>query len=120
MCCRCCATRCAASKRCGVSAAVSLIVLDTVSRPLELLRAPLARLDARRDGSEWFVFNRRGMRKALELAGWVVEETTPVLRDHAGPGVGRGERALRLPMHVLGMRGRSAAVRARPLAGRVE
>ena len=62
-----------------------LILLETVSRPLELLPAPLARLDARRDGSEWFVFNRRGLRKALELAGWVVEETTPVLRDHARP-----------------------------------
>jgi tRNA (mo5U34)-methyltransferase len=92
-----------------------LILLDTVSRPLELLRAPLARLDARRDGSEWFVFNRRGLRKALELAGWVVEETTPVLRDQAGPGVGPRERALRHPMHALGIRGRSAAIRARPL-----
>jgi tRNA (mo5U34)-methyltransferase len=38
-----------------------LILLDTVSRPLELLHAPLARLDARCDGSEWFVFNRRGL-----------------------------------------------------------
>ena len=78
-----------------------LILLDTVSRPLELLHAPLARLDARRDGSEWFVFNRRGLRKALELTGWVVEETTPVLRDHAGPGVGARERALRFAKHAL-------------------
>ena len=54
-----------------------LMLLDTISLPLELLPAPLARLDARRDGSEWFVFNRRGLRKALELTGWVVEETTP-------------------------------------------
>jgi hypothetical protein len=92
-----------------------LILLDTVSRPLELLNAPLARLDARRDGSEWFVFNRRGLRKALELAGWVVEETTPVLRDQAGPGAGPRERPLRRPLHVLGIRGRSAAIRARPL-----
>jgi hypothetical protein len=68
-----------------------LILLETVSRPLELLPAPLARLDARRDGSEWFVFNRRGLRKTLELAGWVVKETTPVLRDRLGPGVGRRE-----------------------------
>jgi len=71
--------------------------------------------NARRDGSEWFVFNRRGLRKALELAGWVVEETTPVLRDQAGPGVGPRERALRRAMHALGIRGRSAAIRARPL-----
>jgi tRNA (mo5U34)-methyltransferase len=40
-----------------------LILLDTVSRPLELVPAPRARLDARRDGSEWFVFNRRGLRR---------------------------------------------------------
>src|SRR4051794_15015034 len=91
------------------------VPLRTVSRPLELLPVPLARLDARRDGSEWFVFNRRGLRKALELAGWVVEETTPVIRDHAGPGVGLGERALGFATHALGMRGRSAAIRARPL-----
>lgn len=92
-----------------------LILLDSVSLPLELLRAPLARLDARRDGSEWFVFNRRGMRKALELTGWVVENTTPVLRDHPGPGVGPRERGLRGAMYAAGVRGRSAAIRARPL-----
>ena len=92
-----------------------LILLDTVSWPLKLLRAPLARLDARRDGSEWFVFNRRGLRKASELAGWVVEKTMPVLHDHAGPGAGRRERALRGAIHSVGLRGRSAAIRARPL-----
>jgi hypothetical protein len=93
-----------------------LILLDTVSRPLELLRAPLARLDARRDGSEWFVFNRRGLRKALQLAGWVIEEGTPILRDHGGPGLGFRERALEWPVRALGIRGRSAAIRARPIA----
>ena len=93
-----------------------LILLETVSGPLELLPAPLARLDARRDGSEWFVFNRRGLRKALHLAGWLVEETTPLLRDRAGPGVGPRELApLRRAMHASGVRGRSAAIRARPL-----
>jgi tRNA (mo5U34)-methyltransferase len=92
-----------------------LIVLDTVSAPLELLPTPLARLDARRDGSEWFVFNRRGLRKALELAGWIVEQATPLLRDRPGPGVGPRELALRAAMHTLGIRGRSAAIRARPL-----
>lgn len=90
----------------------TLIVLDTISVPLELARAPLARLDARRDGSEWFVFNRRGLRKSLELAGWQIEATTPVLRDHAGPDVGRLERVVRSPLHLLGLRGRSAALRA--------
>ncbi len=93
-----------------------LILLDTISLPLELLPAPLARLDARRDGSEWFVFNRRGLRKALEHSGWVVEQTTPVLRDRTGWP--RGERELPLgarARYKLGIRGRSAAVRARPL-----
>jgi tRNA (mo5U34)-methyltransferase len=93
-----------------------LIVLETVSLPLELLPAPLARLDARHDGDEWFVFNRRGLRKSLELSGWVVEETTPILRDWSGRP--RGLRELPLApraRHVLGIRGRSAAVRARPL-----
>ena len=93
-----------------------LILLETVSRPLDLLPAPLARLDARRDGSEWFVFNRRGLRKALDLAGWAVEETTPLLRDRPGPGVGPRELTLpRRAMHGFGIRGRSAAIRARPL-----
>ena len=44
-----------------------LLVLDTVSLPLSFLPSPLACLDARRDGGEWFVFNPRGLRKALEL-----------------------------------------------------
>jgi tRNA (mo5U34)-methyltransferase len=93
-----------------------MILLETVSRPLDLLPAPLARLDARRDGSEWFVFNRRGLRKALELAGWVVEEATPLLRDRPGPGVVAGELSIsRRTMLASGIRGRSAAIRARPL-----
>ncbi len=94
-----------------------LIVLDTVSRPLDLLPAPLARLDARRDGSEWFIFNRRGLHKALDLAGWVTEEATPVLKDRPGPGVVRGEHTrTRRAIHASGFRGRSAAIRARPMA----
>jgi tRNA (mo5U34)-methyltransferase len=92
-----------------------LIVVDTVSVPLCLIPAPLARLDARRDGSEWFVFNRRGLRKLLQLAGFRVEAMTPILRDRAGPaveedGLDLGTRA----MHIAGARGRSVAVRARP------
>jgi tRNA (mo5U34)-methyltransferase len=93
-----------------------LILLETVSRPLDLLPAPLARLDARRDGREWFVFNRRGLRTALDLAGWVVEESTPLLRDRPGPGVGPHELTLSVrTKHACGARGRSAAIRARPL-----
>lgn len=85
-----------------------LLLLDTISVPLDLLPAPLARLDARRDGGEWFVFNRRGLRKALEVAGWRVERSSGILR----------ERYL-LPTdwkHRVGVRGRSCAV----LAGRAD
>jgi SAM-dependent methyltransferase len=92
-----------------------LLLLDTISLPLELLPSPLARLDARRGALEWFVFNRRGLRKALELTGWVVEETTGVLRDRTGmPG---GEAALPLLTRIsyaVGILGRSTAIRARP------
>jgi tRNA (mo5U34)-methyltransferase len=93
-----------------------LLLLDTISLPLELLPSPLARLDARHGALEWFVFNRRGLRKALELTGWVVEETTGVLRDRTGmPG---GEAALPFltrASYKAGILGRSAAIRARPL-----
>lgn len=91
-----------------------VIVLDTISLPLSFVPAPMARLDARREGTEWFVFNRRGLRKALELAGFEVEAMTPILRDsytwREGTPVPRGVRA----MYLTGLRGRSAGVRARP------
>jgi tRNA (mo5U34)-methyltransferase len=91
-----------------------LIVLDTVSRPLSLVPAPLARLDARHDGSEWFVFNRRGLTKALHLTGFVVDEVTPTLHDRyprqRGERVAPAARAMRM----LGLRGRSVALRAHP------
>jgi tRNA (mo5U34)-methyltransferase len=90
-----------------------LIVLDTVSRPLSLLPAPLARLDARRDGSEWFVFNRRGLAKALHLTGFEVEEVTPILRDHYPRQPDEPAAPFRRALRTLGLRGRSAAVRAR-------
>jgi tRNA (mo5U34)-methyltransferase len=88
-----------------------LLLLDTVSAPLSLLRSPLARLDARRDGREWFVFNRRGIRKAAELAGWRVEGQTAILRDHPGP-LAAAREAHRSWMYRLGVRGRSCALRA--------
>jgi tRNA (mo5U34)-methyltransferase len=91
----------------------SLIVLDTVSAPLSLVPAPVARLDARRDGSEWFVFNPRGLRQALRLAGFTVEATSAILRDNAGPRSTEQQLAGRL-LHAAGIRGRSVAVRARP------
>jgi tRNA (mo5U34)-methyltransferase len=81
-----------------------LLLLDTVSLPLALLPAPLARLDAReRTGAfELFIFNPRGLRKAVELAGWRVEAQTRILRD----GVRQTWR------HRIGILGRSCAVRA--------
>jgi tRNA (mo5U34)-methyltransferase len=93
-----------------------LLLIETVSAPLSLLRSPLARLDARRDGREWFVFNRLGLRKVLSLAGFEVEAMTSVFRDRYGPPredepPALGARA----MYRLGLRGRSVAVRARPL-----
>jgi tRNA (mo5U34)-methyltransferase len=93
----------------------ALIVLDTVSAPLALVPAPVARLDARRDGNEWFVFNPRGLRQALRLSGFAVEATTSLLRDRAGPRYAGDELALRTRLlHAAGARGRSIAVRARP------
>jgi SAM-dependent methyltransferase len=90
-----------------------LLLLETVSWPLALVPAPLARLDARRDGREWFVFNRLGLRKAVELAGWTVEEQTGILRDRAGP-LPEARPAGRSWKYRLGARGRSCALRAAP------
>ena len=92
----------------------SLIVLDTVSLPLELLPAPLARLNARRGQLEWFVFNRRGLRQAMTMMGFSVDAVTSVLRDHSGPAVTRQGLSLRTRLrHATGVLGRSAAVRGR-------
>jgi hypothetical protein len=90
-----------------------LLLLETVSWPLGLILAPVARLDARRDGSEWFVFNRSGLRKAVELAGWTVEAQTGTLRDRAGP-LPIAQKAGRSLKYRLGARGRSCALRAAP------
>jgi len=90
-----------------------LLLLETVSLPLELLPAPLARLDARHDGREWFIFNRRGLRKAVEMAGWTVEDQTGVMRDAPGP-LPEARRASRSWKLRLGVRGRSSALRATP------
>lgn len=92
-----------------------LLLLETLSLPLTLVPAPIARLDARRDGREFFVFNRRGLVKALALTGWHVEATSGVIRDHGGPAIAlerlpAGARAL----FATGVRGRSIALRARP------
>ncbi len=109
-----------------------LLLLETVSLPLSLVPSPLARLDARRDGSEWFVFNRRGLRKALELAGFEVEVVTPIFRDHYGPprvaSRSRRERARctspasvadpPLPVHALFRAPQFLLVRVRGCASR--
>jgi len=88
-----------------------VIVLDTVSLPLSLLPAPLARLNARRGALEWFVFNARGLEQAMTMAGFEIEARTGILRDHQGP-------AERLPplmalSHRVGILGRSVAIRGR-------
>jgi tRNA (mo5U34)-methyltransferase len=79
-----------------------LLLLDTVSLPLALLPSPLARLDARRDGGEWFVFNPRGLRKAVELAGWTIVAQTGALDDGSHPGW----------KQRIGARGRACAIHA--------
>jgi len=83
-----------------------LLLLDTVSLPLSFLPSPLARLEARRDGREWFVFNPRGMRKVVELAGWTVEAQTGILREHI-PQARTDWR------YITGVRSRSCAILAR-------
>jgi tRNA (mo5U34)-methyltransferase len=90
-----------------------LLLLETVSLPLEAVPAPLARLDARHDGREWFVFNRRGLRKAAQLAGWEVEAESGILRDRAGPSEA-AQKASRSWKYRTGVRGRSVALRAAP------
>jgi hypothetical protein len=70
---------------------------------LSLLPSPLARLDARRDGGEWFVFNPRGLRKAVELAGWTVEVQTGIVADKTRHDW----------KHRVGLRGRACAILAR-------
>jgi tRNA (mo5U34)-methyltransferase len=95
-----------------------VIVLDTVSLPLSLVPTPLARLHARREGMEWFVFNRRGLRKALELAGFEVEAVTGILRDPYGQMKRASLRTRAL--YFAGARGRSAALRAASKRSRVD
>lgn len=95
-----------------------LLLLDTVSRPLSLIPAPVARLDARREGFEWFVFNRRGLAKVVALAGFDVRATTGILRDRYVLPPGQRASLRTRALHRLPLRGRSAAVRARPVTGR--
>jgi tRNA (mo5U34)-methyltransferase len=94
----------------------SLLLLDTVSLPLSLLPAPLARLDARRGALEWFVFNRRGLIQAVDHAGFEVEQATGILRDRPRPAAADTwrHRLGLLGRYRLGLLGRSCAVRARP------
>ena len=82
-----------------------------MSLPLSLLPSPLARLDARRDGRESFVFNVRGLRKVVELAGFTVEAQTGILRDRPGP-MPEAQAAHRHWKWRTGVRGRSTALRA--------
>lgn len=91
----------------------STIVLETVSLPLCALPSPIARLNARRDGHEWFVFNRAGLVRAMRLGGFQVDAATRPFRDHPGPGIDVKELGLRTRLlHAAGARGISVAVRA--------
>src|SRR5437868_4723478 len=83
-----------------------LLLLDTISLPLMLIPSPLARLDARRDGGEWFVFNPRGLRKVMELGGWSVEAQTGILCERI-PAARYDWR------YRTGVRSRSCAILAR-------
>jgi len=76
----------------GTTTAV-LPLLDTVSLPLELLRAPLA-----------------GSTHAATAANGSCSTTAACESDR--PGAGPRERALCPAMHTAGLRGHSAAVRA--------
>jgi tRNA (mo5U34)-methyltransferase len=98
-----------------------VLVLDTVSAPLSLLPAPLARLCARRGHLEWFVFNRAGLAQALALAGFQVEAVTGILRDHPGPAVATAGLSWSVrARHALGLLGRSVAIRGSiPRRGRI-
>ena len=75
-------------------------------------------LDARREGFEWFVFNRRGLAKVVALAGFDVRATTGILRDRYVLPPGQRASLRTRSLHRLPLRGRSAAVRARPVTGR--
>ena len=91
----------------------SVVVLDVVSLGLCLLPSlPSSRLAARGDGDECFVFNRRGLRRAVELAGFEVEEATGLLAPRPGPAAGswRLPRRRRVRNALIL---RSVAVRAR-------
>ena len=92
----------------------STIVLETVSLPLCALPSPLARLNARRDGHEWFVFNRSGLVRAMKLSGFEVDAVTRPFRDHPGPGIDVRRLGLRTRLlHATGVRGISVAVSGR-------
>lgn len=90
----------------------STIVLETVSLPLCAVPSPIARLNARRDGHEWFVFNRSGLVRAMKLGGFEVVSVTRPFRDHPGPGVDIKGLGLRTRvLHAAGLRGISVAAR---------
>jgi tRNA (mo5U34)-methyltransferase len=94
-----------------------VIIVETVSAPLSILPAPLARLDARRDGRERFVFNRAGLRKALVLAGFEISSVSGLVRDRPGELVGRHGIGPRRMLHLAGLRGVSVIAVATGVTG---
>lgn len=102
-----------------------VIVLDRTSPYLSLLPLPLAEINPRKGYAEWFVFNRMGLRHAVEISGFDVDAATSILRDTAGPGYTPGEmppirRVCQALKHRFGVLGRSIVVRGhvREPAGR--
>ena len=92
-----------------------LLLLDTVSAPLSLLPSPLARLSARHGYSEWFVFNRACLCRAVTLAGFTVEAVTGIIRDHPGAAIKSNPLPRRRRfLHAVGILGCSCALRASP------
>jgi tRNA (mo5U34)-methyltransferase len=93
-----------------------LILLDQVSLPLSLLGRPLAKVAARPGYTEFFVFNRAGMRRALEVAGFSVEAGSGFIKDRPGPAFDPSEMPWQQrARHALGLAGVSLAMRARRL-----
>jgi tRNA (mo5U34)-methyltransferase len=95
----------------------ALIVVDEVSLPLSVLhRQALARLASRPAHLEWWVFNRAGLRRAIELAGFRPDAESRLLQYKRGPGIPDSELSVRTRLRfALGLAGTSLAIRATPL-----
>jgi tRNA (mo5U34)-methyltransferase len=94
----------------------AVIVLDEVSVFLSLLhRGPMARLAPRPGYKEWWVFNRSGLCRALDLAGFRIDAESPFLQYGRGAGLKAGDVPLGTRLRYgLRLAGVSVAIRASP------